>query len=121
MLPSSLPAQAGPHRHRDYKANAAFAWQVDCCSPQLRAFSTAADGVAKNRTSIAAGAFIGSNSTLVAPVTVGEKALIAAGSVITTDVPADALAFGRSRQTIKEHRADATRDKLRAEHERKAS
>ena len=55
-----------------------------------------ADGVAKNRTSIAADAFIGSNSTLVAPVTVGQGALVAAGSVITSDVPADALALGRS-------------------------
>lgn len=79
----------------------------------------AADGVAKNRTSIAAGAFIGSNSTLVAPVTVGEGALIAAGSVITSDVPADGLALGRSRQTTKERRAEATREKLRAEHEQK--
>ena len=72
-----------------------------------------ADGVAKNRTAIAADAFIGSNSTLVAPVTVGQGALIAAGSVITLDVPADALALGRSRQTTKEHKAGATREKLR--------
>lgn len=75
--------------------------------------------MAKNRTSIAADSFIGSNSTLVAPVTVGQGALIAAGSVITSDVPADGLALGRRRQTTKEHRADATRDKLRAEHEQK--
>ena len=72
-----------------------------------------ADGVAKNRTSIAANAFIGSNTTLVAPVAVGEGALVAAGSVITADVPADALALGRARQTTKEGRADATREKLK--------
>ena len=80
-----------------------------------------ADGVAKNRTSIAADAFIGSNSTLVAPVTVGQGALIAAGSVITSDVPADALALGRSRQTTLEQRAAATREKLRAQEEQKKS
>ena len=78
-----------------------------------------ADGVAKNRTSIAADAFIGSNSTLVAPVTVGQGALIAAGSVITTDVPRDALALGRSRQTTLEHRANATREKLRIQEQQK--
>ena len=83
--------------------------------------SAAADGIAKNRTSIAADAFIGSNSTLVAPVTVGQGALIAAGSVITSDVPAHALAIGRSRQTTKVQRAEATRGKLRAQHEQKQS
>ena len=79
-----------------------------------------ADGVAKNRTSIAADAFIGSNSTLVAPVTVGQGALIAAGSVITSDVPSDALALGRSRQTTLERRASATRKKLRALEQQKS-
>ena len=69
--------------------------------------------MAKNRTSIGASAFIGSNTTLVAPLVVGEGALVAAGSVITADVPADALALGRARQTTKEGRADATREKLR--------
>lgn len=78
-----------------------------------------ADGVAKNRTSIAADAFIGSNSTLVAPVRVGQGALIAAGSVITSHVPPDALALGRSRQTTLEHRASATREKLRTQEQQK--
>ena len=72
-----------------------------------------ADGVAKNRTSVAANAFIGSNTTLVAPVAVGEGALVAAGSVITEDVPSGALALGRARQATKAGRADATRGKLR--------
>jgi bifunctional UDP-N-acetylglucosamine pyrophosphorylase/glucosamine-1-phosphate N-acetyltransferase len=63
------------------------------------------DGVEKHRTDIGKGAFIGSNSALVAPVTVGEGAYVATGSVITRDVPADALAFGRSRQVVKENRA----------------
>jgi bifunctional UDP-N-acetylglucosamine pyrophosphorylase / glucosamine-1-phosphate N-acetyltransferase len=60
------------------------------------------DGSDKHRTEIGEGAFIGSNSALVAPVKIGEGAYIGSGSVITQDVPADALALGRSRQTIKE-------------------
>lgn len=49
----------------------------------------------------------------MAPVEVGEGALVAAGSVITSNVPGNALALGRARQTTKEDRADATREKLR--------
>ena len=60
------------------------------------------DGFAKHQTHIGDGAFVGSNSTLVAPVTIGDGAFIAAGSVITEDVSADALAVGRSRQVNKE-------------------
>jgi bifunctional UDP-N-acetylglucosamine pyrophosphorylase / glucosamine-1-phosphate N-acetyltransferase len=60
------------------------------------------DGVAKHRTEIGKGAFIGSNSALVAPVKIGEGAYIGSGSVITRDVPADALALARGRQTVKE-------------------
>ncbi|WP_135467526.1 bifunctional UDP-N-acetylglucosamine diphosphorylase/glucosamine-1-phosphate N-acetyltransferase GlmU [Crenalkalicoccus roseus] len=59
------------------------------------------DGVAKHRTEIGAGAFIGSDTALVAPVRVGARALVAAGSVITEDVPEDALAIARGRQAIK--------------------
>lgn len=59
------------------------------------------DGVSKHRTIIGDGAFVGSDSTLVAPVSIGAGAYVAAGSCITEDVPADALALGRSRQTIK--------------------
>jgi bifunctional UDP-N-acetylglucosamine pyrophosphorylase/glucosamine-1-phosphate N-acetyltransferase len=59
------------------------------------------DGEKKHRTTIGAGAFIGSNSTLVAPVEIGEGSYIAAGSVITDEVPADALALGRGRQVVK--------------------
>jgi bifunctional UDP-N-acetylglucosamine pyrophosphorylase/glucosamine-1-phosphate N-acetyltransferase len=59
------------------------------------------DGVAKFRTEIGKGAFIGSNSALVAPVSIGDGAYIASGSVITKEVPADALAFGRARQVNK--------------------
>jgi bifunctional UDP-N-acetylglucosamine pyrophosphorylase / glucosamine-1-phosphate N-acetyltransferase len=59
------------------------------------------DGEKKHRTDIGAGAFIGSNSALVAPVTIGDGAYIASGSVITQDVAAEALAFGRARQVEK--------------------
>ena len=59
------------------------------------------DGVHKHLTTIGDGAFIGSDSTLVAPVTVGAGAYIAAGSSITEDVPEGALALGRSRQVTK--------------------
>ncbi len=60
------------------------------------------DGEKKHQTVIGAGVFIGSNSTLVAPVKVADGSYIAAGSAITTDVPAGALAIGRGRQENKE-------------------
>jgi bifunctional UDP-N-acetylglucosamine pyrophosphorylase/glucosamine-1-phosphate N-acetyltransferase len=60
------------------------------------------DGAAKHRTEIGARAFIGSNSSLVAPVRIGDDAYVASGSVITREVPADALAFGRARQANKD-------------------
>ena len=60
------------------------------------------DGVDKHRTDIGAGAFIGSNSALVAPVTIGDGAYVGSGSVVTGNVPADALAIGRARQVVKE-------------------
>ena len=60
------------------------------------------DGFEKHKTRIGAGAFIGSNATLVAPIDVGDGSYIAAGSVITDPVPPDALALGRGRQVNKE-------------------
>jgi bifunctional UDP-N-acetylglucosamine pyrophosphorylase/glucosamine-1-phosphate N-acetyltransferase len=59
------------------------------------------DGVNKHRTVIGEGAFIGSDSALVAPVTIGDRALVAAGSVVVEDVPADAMALARGRQINK--------------------
>jgi bifunctional UDP-N-acetylglucosamine pyrophosphorylase/glucosamine-1-phosphate N-acetyltransferase len=59
------------------------------------------DGVQKHLTTIGDGAFVGSDSTLVAPITIGAGAYIAAGSSITEDVPDGALALGRSRQVTK--------------------
>lgn len=59
------------------------------------------DGRNKSRTTVKNGAFIGCNTNLVAPVTVGENAFTAAGSTITEDVPDNALAVARNRQTVK--------------------
>ncbi|WP_026623205.1 bifunctional UDP-N-acetylglucosamine pyrophosphorylase / glucosamine-1-phosphate N-acetyltransferase [Ensifer sp. WSM1721] len=73
------------------------------------------DGVNKHLTRIGANAFVGSNSSLVAPVTIGDGALVASGSVITDDVPADAVAFGRARQEIKPGRAPVLRERYEAE------
>ncbi|MGH6859780.1 MAG: bifunctional UDP-N-acetylglucosamine diphosphorylase/glucosamine-1-phosphate N-acetyltransferase GlmU [Phyllobacterium sp.] len=63
------------------------------------------DGYNKARTEIGSGTFVGSNTSLVAPISIGDNAYIASGSVITANVPADALAFGRARQENKEGRA----------------
>lgn len=54
------------------------------------------DGFQKHQTNVGAGAFVGSNSALVAPVSIGDGAYIGSGSVVTKDVPADALAVGRA-------------------------
>ncbi|MBR9843095.1 MAG: bifunctional UDP-N-acetylglucosamine diphosphorylase/glucosamine-1-phosphate N-acetyltransferase GlmU [Rhodobacteraceae bacterium] len=59
------------------------------------------DGVMKHKTTIGKGAFIGSDTMLVAPVTIGDGAMTASGSVITEDVPASALAVGRAKQVNK--------------------
>ena len=59
------------------------------------------DGVRKYQTKVGAGAFVGSNSTLVAPVELGDGSYIGAGSVITKPVPPEALALGRSHQIVK--------------------
>src|SRR5581483_11496170 len=60
------------------------------------------DGQSKSHTDIGKGAFIGSNSALVAPVKIGDGAYVGSGSVITHDVPAGSLAVARGRQAIKE-------------------
>ncbi|MBL3567316.1 bifunctional UDP-N-acetylglucosamine diphosphorylase/glucosamine-1-phosphate N-acetyltransferase GlmU, partial [Rhodovulum sulfidophilum] len=73
------------------------------------------DGVFKHRTEIGAHAFIGSDTMLVAPVRIGAHAMTASGSVITSDVPEDALALGRARQQVKPGLARRLMDRLRAE------
>jgi bifunctional UDP-N-acetylglucosamine pyrophosphorylase/glucosamine-1-phosphate N-acetyltransferase len=72
------------------------------------------DGVRKNQTHIGARAFVGTNSSLVAPLRVGDDAYIGAGSVITKDVPAGALAVERAQQVIKEGWAERRRGKSAA-------
>ena len=73
------------------------------------------DGVHKHTTHIGKGVFVGSDSTLVAPVTVGDGAYIGAGSCITKDVPAGSLAVGRAHQITKEGWAAARRARQKAE------
>ncbi len=72
------------------------------------------DGVMKHRTTIGKRAFIGSDTMLVAPVTVGDGALTASGSVITEDVPAEAIAIGRARQVTKAGLATRMFERLKA-------
>lgn len=72
------------------------------------------DGTHKHEARIEAGAFIGSHSTLVAPVTVGEGSYVAAGSVVTEDVAADALTVARSRQVTKAGWARTRRERIKA-------
>lgn len=71
------------------------------------------DGVRKHQTTIGEGAFVGSNSSLVAPVTIGKGSYVGSGSVITRDVPEDALAVGRARQEIKPGYASRIRERLK--------
>lgn len=79
------------------------------------------DGYNKHLTRIGAGVFVGSNSSLVAPVTIGDGAYVASGSVITADVPADGLAFGRARQETKAGRATDLRERYAAAKRNKQS
>lgn len=72
------------------------------------------DGYMKHHTGIGAGSFVGSNSTLVAPVTLGEGTFVGAGSVVTSDSGPDDLVIGRSRQENKEGRAKLLRKRLEA-------
>jgi len=72
------------------------------------------DGVNKDKTIIGNNVFIGSNASLVAPVSIGDGAYTASGSVITEDVPADALALGRARQENKDGYAPKLRERALA-------
>ncbi len=71
------------------------------------------DGIRKNQTHIGDGAFVGSNSTLVAPLEIGAGSYVAAGSAITSTVPPDSLALARERQVVKEDWARRRREKNR--------
>jgi bifunctional UDP-N-acetylglucosamine pyrophosphorylase/glucosamine-1-phosphate N-acetyltransferase len=72
------------------------------------------DGFAKHRTEIGSGAFIGTNSSLVAPVRIGDNAYVGTGTVVTRDVPGDALALARTPQTNREGTAKRLREQMRA-------
>ncbi len=72
------------------------------------------DGFQKHRTVIGAGAFVGSDSQLIAPVRVGTGAYVATGTTVTEDVPDDGFAIGRARQTTKSNYAAKLKDRLRA-------
>lgn len=72
------------------------------------------DGYGKHLTELGEDVFVGSNSTLVAPIQVGDRAYLAAGSTLTDPVPADALSFGRARQTDKPGRAVSLREAAKA-------
>jgi bifunctional UDP-N-acetylglucosamine pyrophosphorylase/glucosamine-1-phosphate N-acetyltransferase len=72
------------------------------------------DGFSKFFTEIGAGAFIGSNSSLVAPIKIGREAYVASGSVVTEDVPEGGLAFGRARQATYPDKGRQLREKLAA-------
>lgn len=78
------------------------------------------DGFLKHLTEIGEDVFVGSNSTLVAPLKVGDGAYLAAGGTVTQDVPADALVIGRARQAIKEGRAGQLKARFRRAKEEKA-
>ncbi|MFT6786615.1 MAG: bifunctional UDP-N-acetylglucosamine pyrophosphorylase/glucosamine-1-phosphate N-acetyltransferase, partial [Dinoroseobacter sp.] len=79
------------------------------------------DGVFKHHTEIGADVFIGSDTMLVAPVTIGDGAMTGSGSVITSDVPEGALAIGRARQDIKPGFATRLMAKLKAAKARKTN
>jgi bifunctional UDP-N-acetylglucosamine pyrophosphorylase/glucosamine-1-phosphate N-acetyltransferase len=72
------------------------------------------DGFKKHRTEIGAGAFIGSDSQLVAPLKIGVGAYVATGTTVTRDVPDDALAIARVRQENKEGYASRLKSRLKA-------
>lgn len=88
--------------HLTYIGNATVGSQVNFGAGTI---TVNYDGQHKFDTTIGNRVFVGSNSTLVAPVALGDHSLVAAGSTITEDVPEDAVAFGRSRQVVKEERA----------------
>jgi bifunctional UDP-N-acetylglucosamine pyrophosphorylase/glucosamine-1-phosphate N-acetyltransferase len=85
-------------KHLSYLGNATIGRNVNIGAGTITCNH---DGFVKSATLIHDNAFVGSNSCLVAPVTVGEGSLVAAGSVVTTDIPAGALGIGRSRQENK--------------------
>jgi bifunctional UDP-N-acetylglucosamine pyrophosphorylase/glucosamine-1-phosphate N-acetyltransferase len=72
------------------------------------------DGFKKHKTEIGKGAFIGSDSQLVAPIKIGDGAYVATGTTVTRDVPPGALAIARTKQDNKEGYADKLKARLKA-------
>jgi bifunctional UDP-N-acetylglucosamine pyrophosphorylase/glucosamine-1-phosphate N-acetyltransferase len=95
-------------KHLSYLGDATIGNQVNIGGGTIIANH---NGIQKNRTVIKESAYIGANNSLVAPVTVGKNAYTAAGSTITQDVPADALAIARTRQVNKAHYASFLKNK----------
>lgn len=98
-LKESTIADGTKAKHLSYLGNATVGAHVNIGAGTITCNH---NGMSKNKTIIEDDAYVGSNNTLVAPVTIGAQAFTAAGSVITNDVPAAALAIGRSRQINKD-------------------
>jgi len=114
LAPASTLVEAGAKaNHLAYLGDA---WVGEGANIGAGTITCNYDGTAKHRTEIGKGAFVGSNSSLVAPVTLGEGAYIGSGSVITRDVPAHALALGRGQQVIKPTWTQRLASKLSAKH-----
>ncbi|MFM9110942.1 MAG: bifunctional UDP-N-acetylglucosamine diphosphorylase/glucosamine-1-phosphate N-acetyltransferase GlmU [Prochlorococcaceae cyanobacterium] len=97
---ASTLAEGVKANHLSYLGDADLGAQVNVGAGTITANY---DGVRKHRTVVGAGSKTGANSVLVAPVSLGEKVIVGAGSTITADVPAGALALGRARQVVKEN------------------
>lgn len=112
---SLLPLERGPRSgHLTYLGNAQVGKEVNFGAGTILANY---DGKNKFTTTIGDNAFIGKNSTIIAPLIIGDRALTAAGSVITKEVAADAIAIGQGRQENKEgyakHCPHPSREKIR--------
>ncbi len=102
----SVIGKASKAKHLSYLGNTTLGTEVNIGAGTI---TCNYDGVNKHETVIEDKVFVGSNTALVAPVTLGKESMIAAGSVITEDVPANALAIGRARQVTKKEYANHIR------------
>ena len=98
-------------KHLTYLGNATIGSKVNIGAGTITCNH---DGVKKHQTIIQDNAYVGSNNTLVAPITIGKNSFTAAGSTITKDTPSNSLAIGRTRQINKENYAQKLLEKLKA-------
>ena len=105
---SSTVAEGAKIKHLSYVGDASVGAGANIGAGTI---TCSYDGYRKSRTEIGDGAFIGSNTALVAPVTVGPGAVVGAGSVITEDVEADAIAVARGEQSQREGAAARRRER----------